>query len=40
MTAERIDYLLILKPSVLKSVFVGKGYKEHGGCPSGVVVVK
>ena len=43
MTArERIDYLLDEKAkSVEIGAFVGDGmYKEHGGCPSGGVVVK
>jgi len=43
MTArERIDYLLDEKSkSVEIGAFVGEGmYKEHGGCPSGGVVVK
>ncbi|WP_300485777.1 carboxyl transferase domain-containing protein [Flavobacterium sp.] len=43
MTArERIDYLLDEKSkSVEIGAFVGDGmYKEHGGCPSGGVVVK
>lgn len=39
---ERIDYLLDEKaPSVEIGAFVGdKMYEEHGGCPSGGVVVK
>ena len=43
MTArERIDYLLDDKASSIEiGAFVGEGmYKEHGGCPSGGVVVK
>ncbi|MDC7997957.1 acyl-CoA carboxylase subunit beta [Gilvibacter sediminis] len=43
MTArERIDYLLDdKKPSIEIGAFVADGmYKEHGGCPSGGVVVK
>jgi len=43
MTArERIDYLLDPKaPSIEIGAFAGDGmYKEHGGCPSGGVVVK
>ena len=43
MTArERIDYLLDEKSrSIEIGAFVGDGmYKEHGGCPSGGVVVK
>jgi acetyl-CoA carboxylase carboxyltransferase component len=43
MTArERIDYLLDEKgKSIEIGAFVGDGmYKEHGGCPSGGVVVK
>ncbi len=43
MTArERIDYLLDEKSrSIEIGAFVGEGmYKEHGGCPSGGVVVK
>lgn len=43
MTArERIDYLLdTKKPSIEIGVFAGEGmYAEHGGCPSGGVVVK
>ncbi|MBC5862634.1 acyl-CoA carboxylase subunit beta [Flavobacterium turcicum] len=43
MTArERIDYLLDPKAKSLEiGAFVGEGmYKEHGGCPSGGVVVK
>jgi len=43
MTArERIDYLLDnAENSIEIGAFVGKGmYKEHGGCPSGGVVVK
>jgi acetyl-CoA carboxylase carboxyltransferase component len=43
MTArERIDYLLDPKgKSIEIGAFVGEGmYKEHGGCPSGGVVVK
>ncbi len=43
MTArERIDYLLDPKAKVIEiGAFVGDGmYKEHGGCPSGGVVVK
>lgn len=43
MTArERIDYLLDAKsPSIEIGAFVGDGmYGEHGGCPSGGVVVK
>jgi hypothetical protein len=39
MTArERIDYLK--KAKAIEIGFVGEGmYKEHGGCPSGGVVV-
>jgi 3-methylcrotonyl-CoA carboxylase beta subunit len=43
MTArERIDYLLdATAESIEIGAFVGEGmYKEHGGCPSGGVVVK
>lgn len=43
MTArERIDYLLdTKKPSIEIGAFAGEGmYAEHGGCPSGGVVVK
>ena len=43
MTArERIDYLLDAKAKVIEiGAFVGDGmYAEHGGCPSGGVVVK
>jgi acetyl-CoA carboxylase carboxyltransferase component len=43
MTArERIDYLLDSKEKSIEiGAFVGKGmYAEHGGCPSGGVVVK
>ena len=43
MTArERIDYLLDAKAKSIEiGAFVGEGmYKEHGGCPSGGVVVK
>ena len=43
MTArERIDYLLdAKKPSVEIGAFAGDGmYEEHGGCPSGGVVIK
>ncbi|WP_298902092.1 acyl-CoA carboxylase subunit beta [uncultured Psychroserpens sp.] len=43
MTArERIDFLLdSKKPSIEVGAFAGEGmYKEHGGCPSGGVVVK
>lgn len=43
MTArERINYLLDQnKPSIEIGAFAGEGmYKEHGGCPSGGVVVK
>ncbi|GEQ86206.1 methylcrotonoyl-CoA carboxylase [Patiriisocius marinistellae] len=43
MTArERISYLLDdKKPSIEIGAFAGEGmYKEHGGCPSGGVVVK
>lgn len=43
MTArERIDYLLDEKSKNIEiGAFVGEGmYKEHGGCPSGGVVVK
>ncbi len=43
MTArERIDYLLDDDAAVIEiGAFVGDGmYKEHGGCPSGGVVVK
>lgn len=43
MTArERIDYLLDpKKPSIEIGAFAGEGmYAEHGGCPSGGVVVK
>ncbi len=43
MTArERIDYLLDDKASSIEiGAFVGEGmYEEHGGCPSGGVVVK
>ncbi|WP_435313279.1 acyl-CoA carboxylase subunit beta [Cellulophaga fucicola] len=43
MTArERIDYLLDPKADTIEiAAFAGEGmYKEHGGCPSGGVVVK
>ena len=43
MTArERIEYLLDpKKPSIEIAAFAGDGmYEEHGGCPSGGVVVK
>lgn len=43
MTArERIDYLLDNKKPVIEiGAFTGEGmYPEHGGCPSGGVVVK
>ena len=43
MTArERIDFLLDnKKPSIEIGAFAGEGmYEEHGGCPSGGVVVK
>ena len=43
MTArERIDYLLDEKAKSIEiGAFVGDGmYEEHGGCPSGGVVVK
>ena len=43
MTArERIDYLLDEKAKSIEiGAFVGEGlYKEHGGCPSGGVVIK
>lgn len=43
MTArERIDFLLdTKKPSIEVAAFAGEGmYEEHGGCPSGGVVVK
>lgn len=43
MTArERIDYLLDpKKPSIEIGAFAGDGmYEEHGGCPSGGVVIK
>ena len=43
MTArERIDYLLDSKDKCIEiGAFAGDGmYKEHGGCPSGGVVVK
>ena len=43
MTArERVDYLLdSKKPSIEIGAFAGEGmYEEHGGCPSGGVVVK
>ncbi|MEP2238182.1 MAG: acyl-CoA carboxylase subunit beta [Maribacter sp.] len=43
MTArERIDYLLDTKSEQIEiGAFVGDGmYKEHGGCPSGGVVIK
>lgn len=42
MTArERIDYLLDKKDSIEIATFAGEGmYEEHGGCPSGGVVVK
>ena len=43
MTArERIDYLLDDKKSSIEiGAFAGEGmYKEHGGCPSGGVVIK
>jgi acetyl-CoA carboxylase carboxyltransferase component len=42
MTArERIDYLLDPKAKAIEiGAFVGEGmYKEHGGCPSGVVKI-
>jgi hypothetical protein len=40
MTAERIDYLLDPKAKCIE-IFVGEGmYADHGGCPSGGVVVK
>ena len=39
---ERIDYLLDPKTNVIEiAAFAGEGmYEEHGGCPSGGVVVK
>ena len=39
---ERINYLLDpKKPSIVMGAFAGEGmYEEHGGCPSGGVVVK
>ncbi|GGF08790.1 Acetyl-CoA carboxylase, carboxyltransferase component [Chishuiella changwenlii] len=38
---ERIDYLLDDKPSIEIGALTGdEMYKEHGGCPSGGVVVK
>jgi len=43
MTArERVDYLLdTKKPSIEIGAFAGEGmYEEHGGCPSGGVIVK
>jgi acetyl-CoA carboxylase carboxyltransferase component len=41
MTAERIDYLLDPKAKCIEIGFVGEGmYADHGGCPSGGVVVK
>jgi acetyl-CoA carboxylase carboxyltransferase component len=42
MTArERIDYLLDPKAKCIGGAFVGEGmYADHGGCPSGGVVVK
>ena len=43
MTArERIDYLLDDKKKAIEiGAFAGDGmYQEHGGCPSGGVVVK
>ena len=43
MTArERIDYLLDTNKSVIEiGAFAGEGmYEEHGGCPSGGVIVK
>ena len=43
MTArERIDYLLDVKSKSIEiAAFAGEGmYKEHGGCPSGGVVIK
>ena len=43
MTArERIDYLLDSKAKSIEiGAFVGEGmYAEHGGCPSGGVVIK
>ena len=43
MTArERIDYLLDTKANSIEiGAFVGDGmYSEHGGCPSGGVIVK
>ena len=43
MTArERIDYILdAKKPAIEIGAFAGEGmYQEHGGCPSGGVVVK
>ena len=42
MTArERIDYLLDANKSIEIGAFAGEGmYEEHGGCPSGGVVVK
>jgi acetyl-CoA carboxylase carboxyltransferase component len=40
--AERIDYLLDPKAKCIEiGAFVGEGmYADHGGCPSGGVVVK
>jgi hypothetical protein len=40
MTAERIDYLLDPKAKCIEIGFVGEGMYDHGGCPSGGVVVK
>jgi len=42
MTArERIDYLLDKDNSIEIAAFAGEGmYQEHGGCPSGGVVIK
>jgi acetyl-CoA carboxylase carboxyltransferase component len=42
MTAqERIDYLLDPKAKCIEiGAFVGGMYADHGGCPSGGVVVK
>ncbi len=42
MTArERVDYLLDKDDSIEIAAFAGEGmYEEHGGCPSGGVVVK
>jgi acetyl-CoA carboxylase carboxyltransferase component len=42
MTArERIDYLLDPKAKCIEIGVVGEGmYADHGGCPSGGVVVK